>query len=142
GDLGQRISIKTGDELEALADQFNDMAERLQQSYAGLENLVEERTAELQRGGEILRVTFDNMQHGVLMFDREQKLAAWNRQVVQLLELPESFLAGEPQFSDFIRFLANRGEYGLTDVEAEVQRLVAAAAQHPRVERTPPHGTA
>ena len=26
GDLGQRISIKTGDELEALADQFNDMA--------------------------------------------------------------------------------------------------------------------
>ena len=26
GDLGQRIAIKTGDELEALADQFNDMA--------------------------------------------------------------------------------------------------------------------
>ena len=26
GDLGQRISIKTGDELEGLADQFNDMA--------------------------------------------------------------------------------------------------------------------
>ena len=25
GDLAQRISIKTGDELEGLADQFNDM---------------------------------------------------------------------------------------------------------------------
>ena len=36
GDLGQRISIKTGDELEALADQFNDMAGQLQESYAGL----------------------------------------------------------------------------------------------------------
>ena len=34
GDLGQRIAIKTGDELEALADQFNDMAGRLQESYA------------------------------------------------------------------------------------------------------------
>ncbi len=28
GDLGQRIAIKTGDEVEALADQFNDMAGR------------------------------------------------------------------------------------------------------------------
>ena len=32
GDLGQRISIKTGDELEGLADQFNEMGARLQES--------------------------------------------------------------------------------------------------------------
>ena len=37
GDLTQRISIKTGDELEGLANQFNDMADRLQESYADLE---------------------------------------------------------------------------------------------------------
>ena len=47
GDLGQRIAIKTGDEVEALADQFNDMAERLQESYANLEQKVEVRTREL-----------------------------------------------------------------------------------------------
>ncbi|WP_439393645.1 ATP-binding protein [Bradyrhizobium sp. PMVTL-01] len=47
GDFAQRISIKTGDELEGLADQFNHMGERLQQSYADLENKVEQRTAEL-----------------------------------------------------------------------------------------------
>jgi len=47
GDLGQRIAIKTGDELEALADQFNDMAGRLQESYADLEKKVEARTKEL-----------------------------------------------------------------------------------------------
>ena len=47
GDLSQRISIKSGDELEALADQFNDMAGRLQESYAGLEQKVEARTREL-----------------------------------------------------------------------------------------------
>jgi two-component system NtrC family sensor kinase len=33
GDLGERISIKTGDELEGLADQFNDMADRLQKAH-------------------------------------------------------------------------------------------------------------
>ncbi|TKW76268.1 MAG: HAMP domain-containing protein, partial [Bradyrhizobium icense] len=48
GDFGQRISIKTGDELEGLANQFNDMGERLQESYADLENKVEQRTAELK----------------------------------------------------------------------------------------------
>jgi signal transduction histidine kinase len=47
GDLTQRISIKTGDELEGLADQFNDMAAKLEESYAGLEQKVEQRTHEL-----------------------------------------------------------------------------------------------
>jgi signal transduction histidine kinase/CheY-like chemotaxis protein len=63
GDLSQRIAIKTGDELEALADQFNDMAGQLQESYAGLEKKVEQRTHELSESleqqtatSEVLRV--------------------------------------------------------------------------------------
>jgi signal transduction histidine kinase len=48
GDFAQRISIKTGDELEGLANQFNDMGARLQESYADLENKVEQRTSELR----------------------------------------------------------------------------------------------
>jgi signal transduction histidine kinase len=55
GDLGQRISIKTGDELESLADQFNDMGSRLQESYADLEKKVEMRTRELAQSVEELR---------------------------------------------------------------------------------------
>ena len=47
GDLGQRINIKTGDEVEALANQFNAMAGQLQESYADLEKKVELRTHEL-----------------------------------------------------------------------------------------------
>src|SRR5947207_832337 len=43
GDLGQRIRVPTGDEPDALADQFNDMAGQLQESYAGLEKKVEQR---------------------------------------------------------------------------------------------------
>jgi signal transduction histidine kinase/CheY-like chemotaxis protein len=48
GDLTKRIVINTGDELEALGDQFNSMAARLQESYAGLEGKVEERTRQLE----------------------------------------------------------------------------------------------
>ena len=47
GELGYRLEVKTGDEIEALADEFNKMTARLQESYAGLERKVEERTKEL-----------------------------------------------------------------------------------------------
>jgi HAMP domain-containing protein len=47
GALDQRIDVKTGDELEGLADQFNRMAGHLQESYATLEQKVEDRTREL-----------------------------------------------------------------------------------------------
>jgi signal transduction histidine kinase len=59
GDLGQRIAIKTGDEVEALADQFNDMAGRLQESYADLEHKVDVRTRELSESLEQQTATSD-----------------------------------------------------------------------------------
>jgi signal transduction histidine kinase len=55
GDLSQRISIKTGDELESLAAQFNDMAGRLADSYANLESKVEVRTSQLAQSVQELR---------------------------------------------------------------------------------------
>ncbi len=47
GELDRRIEVRTGDELEGLAEQFNKMAGDLKASYAGLERKVEERTAAL-----------------------------------------------------------------------------------------------
>ena len=48
GELHHRLAIRTGDELEALAEQFNRSAAALEESYSGLEQKVEERTAELR----------------------------------------------------------------------------------------------
>ncbi|MEP6657015.1 MAG: cache domain-containing protein, partial [Betaproteobacteria bacterium] len=63
GNLDQQIEVKTGDELEGLADQFNRMTAQLRESYAGLERKVDERTRELTSSleqqtaiSEILRV--------------------------------------------------------------------------------------
>jgi signal transduction histidine kinase/CheY-like chemotaxis protein len=47
GELGHRIQVRTGDELQTLGDEFNRTAAQLQESYAGLEQKVEERTREL-----------------------------------------------------------------------------------------------
>ncbi|GEP57956.1 ATP-binding protein [Reyranella soli] len=47
GELGHRLSVKTGDELESLANQFNRSAAALEESYATLEQRVVDRTQEL-----------------------------------------------------------------------------------------------
>ena len=47
GALDQRIDVRTGDEVEALAEEFNRMTERLRDSYANLEQKVTERTRDL-----------------------------------------------------------------------------------------------
>jgi signal transduction histidine kinase len=49
GELTSRIDVRTGDELQSLAEHFNQMAGQLQESYANLEHKVEERTAQLAR---------------------------------------------------------------------------------------------
>jgi adenylate cyclase len=122
------------------AIELDQLLEGREQAAARLETVVEQRTAELQRRGAELRVTFDNMTQGVLMFDGDLKATAWNRQVLEMLELPEPFLAERPHFVEYVRFLAERGEYGTHDVDAEVERLTAQVARHHMFERTRPNG--
>ena len=56
GVMDHRIEVRTGDELQALAEEFNQMADRLQESYAGLELKVEERTRDLSEAMEQLEI--------------------------------------------------------------------------------------
>ena len=48
GHLDERVSIRTGDELEALGAELNRAARRLRESQAGLEQKVAERTVQLE----------------------------------------------------------------------------------------------
>lgn len=55
GQLATRIDVRSGDEVELLAHEFNNMAETLGQSYASLETKVLERTAALAKASEQVR---------------------------------------------------------------------------------------
>jgi adenylate cyclase len=55
GDFEHRIDVKTGDELEQLADRFNNMAGQLHETYSDLELKVKERTRDLAQSVSELR---------------------------------------------------------------------------------------
>jgi signal transduction histidine kinase len=83
GELHHRISIKTGDELEALADQFNEMADRLEESHRNLEKKIELRTRDLSEAldrqtatSDILRVISGSPTNTQPVFDMIAQSAA------------------------------------------------------------------
>src|SRR5215469_14356641 len=112
GDLGQRIMIKSGDEVEALANQFNDMAGKLQESYADLENKVEQRTAELSVSleqqtaiSEILRVISNSPDDVQPVLDSVAEHAAriCRAQVVDIILLEDNILRSAAVFGEMRR---------------------------------------
>ncbi|HEV3160814.1 MAG TPA: response regulator, partial [Xanthobacteraceae bacterium] len=120
GDLGQRIAIKTGDEVEALADQFNDMAGRLQESYANLERKVEERTDELGRSVGELRALGEVSQAVNSTLDLETVLATIVAKAVQL--------SGTDAGAIYV-FDEGQGEFNLRATYGMDQELIEALRQ-------------
>ena len=55
GDLDHRIEVSSGDEVQTLADSFNEMGARLKELYATLEHKVADRTRELSEALDQLR---------------------------------------------------------------------------------------
>jgi signal transduction histidine kinase/ActR/RegA family two-component response regulator len=97
GELGVRLHVETGDELESLAEDFNYMAERLAESYAGLEKKVAERTEELIAANRaksrfLAAASHDLRQpmHALGLFVTQLKERSGNSDTLPLIERVES----------------------------------------------------
>ena len=83
------------------------------------EELARER--EMQKSLDLLRDTLGNISQGVTMYDADLKLVVWNPRFLELLDLPEHLGAVGTPFEAFMRYNAERGEYGPGDIEEIVK---------------------
>ncbi|HXV10703.1 MAG TPA: response regulator [Burkholderiales bacterium] len=109
GELGHRIEVRTGDELEALGDEFNRTAARLQESYAGLEQKVAERTEELTRSLAETRALGDVVQAVNSSLDLEQVLVTIVTHAVQLSHAKEGTIY---EYDEATGIFEPRANYG------------------------------
>jgi len=91
---------------------------------------------------DLLLAGLDLLDQAIAVFDATPKLVTWNKAMLRLLDFPESMVRVGTPFEEFVRFNAERGEYGDGELEKLVsERMAAARAFLPHyAERKRPNG--
>lgn len=93
----------------------------------------------------VYRAMLDHLPVGIAVFDREFRLQAINRLLVNMLEFPVSMFENSlPTLEDMTFFNAQRGEYGAGDPHQQTRdrMVLARQLQAHRIQRTRPNGRA
>lgn len=95
GDLTQRIDINVKDEIGVLANEFNQMALELEESYSGLEKKISERTAKLKESEEKYRESINSANDAIFTLDiNTAQIIDTNKKAEELSGYSKSELRG------------------------------------------------
>ena len=76
------------------------------------EQRLQQTSEQLTRKTEALELTLDSMQQGILSLDTEGRTSFYNCRLVELTDLPVSFLASRPTMAEIARYQVEHGHYG------------------------------
>jgi Na+/proline symporter/signal transduction histidine kinase len=88
--------------------------------------LIDEASAAIQSSRDQLQHALDHARQGITVFDANLALTAWNREFVDLFDLPPAMLRHGVGLDEIVRFNAGRGAYGPGDSEDFVAERVAS----------------
>ena len=121
--------------------QFEGRKGRIAWAY----DITERKQAEqaVVEQSEILEEVMESVDQGISMVDKNLNGLALNSRFFELLEFPTEIFSVDDPFDKFIRYNAERGDYGPGDVEEQVRtRVVLASKFEPhQFERHRPDGT-
>ena len=93
-----------------------------QMSLADVTRLLDERGQSLSFSRQLLAATFENVDAGISVVDRDLKLVAWNSRYEELFQYPPGLVRVGVPVADLIRHNALRGDFGPDDPEYYVER--------------------
>lgn len=93
-----------------------------QMSIADVTRLLDEGGQSLRFSRQLLADTFENIDAGISVVDRELNLVAWNSRYEELFGYPPGLLRVGVPVADLIRHNAARGDFGEGDVEFHVEK--------------------
>ncbi len=84
---------------------------------------------DIEAGSEFatLKAGLDHIDQGISVFDEQLRLVFCNQRYLDLLELPRDLAVVGSPYADFVRFNAERGEYGAGSIEQQISEQVEAA---------------
>ncbi len=114
GQWQEPVKIKTGDELEALANEVNRMNEQLASTFANLESEVKIKTQEVQYLQESTTGILDSVPEPILMIDQQEHIQYMNRATREAFHLN-----GHSKTQDRLLFQALRTD---PDTQRQLER--------------------
>ena len=75
----------------------------------------------------MLQATLDNMSQGISVVDESLHMTAMNEKFCEVLDFPVEMARSGASFEAFVRYNAERGDYGPCDVDSKVRELLAFA---------------
>lgn len=110
-----------------------------------IEDITEARRAEeaLRESKAVLEDALEYMDQGISLMDSQLIARAVNRRFLEILGFPDRLGKPGTHFEEYIRYNAERGDYGPGDIEEQVRTRLALAARNEahHFERERPDGT-